>query len=272
MAIICKTNAELEKMWKANQVVCSVLDEIGAMVAPGVTTGDIGELALQRVRDRGVTAAFLGYGKPPFPAAVCVSVNDEIVHGIPNSKRRLVEGDIVSVDFGVACDGYYGDSARTFAVGRISETAETLLNVTEEALGMAISACVVGNRLKDISRAVQTKVEKHGFSVVRCFVGHGIGRKMHEDPPVPNYVGAGPNPRLRAGMVFAIEPMVNVGSPDVVVDDDEWTARTKDGSLSAHFEHSIAITDGGPWVLSRRGSSRKPVERLSSAQEACSVV
>lgn len=238
-------------MWAANQVVCRVLDEIGRMVAPGVTTGDIGELAAQAVRRYGVTSAFLGYGDPPFPAVACVSVNDEVVHGIPSRKRVLNDGDVVSVDFGVEREGYFGDSARTFAVGTIDAEAQRLLAVTAASLERAIEQCVVGRRVRDISRAVQSHVEAEGFSVVRVFVGHGIGRRMHEDPPVPNYVGEGRNPRLKEGMVLAIEPMVNAGQPEVKVDRDRWTARARDGSLSAHFEHSVAITRSGPWVLSR---------------------
>ncbi|MBK8482564.1 MAG: type I methionyl aminopeptidase [Proteobacteria bacterium] len=251
MAITCKSPAELEKMWAANQVVCRTLDEIGRMVAPGVTTGEIGALAGELVRRYRVKSAFLGYGQPPFPSVACVSVNDEVVHGIPSPKRVLSDGDVVSVDFGVEREGYFGDSARTFAVGAISADAQRLLRVTEESLECAIEACVVGQRVRDISRAVQTHVEANGFSVVRVFVGHGIGRRMHEDPPVPNYVSDGRNPRLKEGMVLAIEPMVNAGQPEVELDRDRWTARTRDGTLSAHFEHSVAITRAGPWVLSR---------------------
>jgi len=254
MAIVYKSRSELQKMWAANQIVCRVLDEIGGLVGPGVTTGDIGKRAMKLVRKFDVAPAFLGYGSPPFPSAVCVSVNDEIVHGIPSDRRTLEEGDVVSVDFGVDKGGYFGDSARTFPVGEISDEARALLKVTETALEMAIEQCVVGNRVSDIGAAVQSHVEANSFSVVRVFVGHGIGRKMHEDPPVPNYVGRGRNPRLKEGMVLAIEPMVNVGTHEVKVDADGWTARTKDGRLSAHFEHSVAITRNGPWVLSRHDS------------------
>ena len=254
MAIVYKSRAELQKMWAANQVVCNVLDEIEKIIAPGITTWEIGERAEQLVAQHQVVPAFLNYGEPPFPSVVCVSVNDEIVHGIPRKDRVLVEGDIVSVDFGVEKGGYFGDSARTFAVGGISSDAQKLLDVTRESLELAIEQCRVGNRIRDVSQAVQNHVEKNGFSVVRVFVGHGIGKKMHEDPPVPNYVGPGRNPRLREGMVLAIEPMVNTGGPDVQVDSDRWTARTKDGTLSAHFEHSVAILEEGPWVLSRRNA------------------
>jgi methionyl aminopeptidase len=256
MAIVYKSPRELDKMWAANQVVCDVLDEIEKIIKPGIVTGDIEDRARQLVKQHGVVAAFLGYGDPPFPAAVCVSVNDEVVHGIPSPRRVLKQGDVVSVDFGVEKDGYFGDSARTFPVGDVSEEAQRLMRVTQESLERAIECCVVGKRVRDVSRAVQEHVEHHGFSVVRVFVGHGIGRKMHEDPPVPNYVGDGRNPRLRDGMVVAIEPMVNAGGPDVTVDEDRWTARTKDGTLSAHFEHSVAITREEPWVLSRRDSRR----------------
>ncbi len=239
-------------MRAANHVVCDVLDEMAAMARPGVTTGEMGERAMEMVRENKVKPAFLGYGDPPFPSVLCVSVNDEVVHGIPSPSRVLKEGDIVSVDFGVEKDGYFGDSARTFPVGEVAENAQRLMDITQEALEYAISKCSVGNRLHDISKAVQDHVEKNGFSVVRVFVGHGIGRRMHEDPPVPNYVDSGRNPRLQSGMVLAIEPMVNEGTHDVVVDEiDHWTARTRDGKLSAHFEHSVAITDDGPSVLSR---------------------
>ena len=253
MAIVYTTRSEIEKMRAANLVVCDVLDEIEAMVKPGVTTGELGDQATALVKKHNVEPAFLGYGEPPFPSVICISVNDEVVHGIPSPTRALAEGDIVSVDFGVAKDGYYGDSARTIAVGKIAPNAQKLLDVTRESLEHAIAKCVVGNRLHDVSGAVQQHVEANGFSVVRTFVGHGIGRRMHEEPAVPNFVDGGRNPRLRDGMVLAIEPMVNEGSHEVVVDaHDRWTARTRDGKLSAHFEHSVAITDGGPLVLSRR--------------------
>ncbi len=255
MAIVYKNHAEIEKMRAANLVVCEVLDEIEAMVRPGVSTGELGDRAAALTRKHKVEPAFLGYGDPPFPAVICISVNDEIVHGIPSHRRVLREGDIVSVDYGVEKDGYFGDSARTMAVGRISEAASKLCAVTREALELAIGQCLVGKRLHDVSRAIQEHVEANGFSVVRDFVGHGIGRRMHEEPPVPNFVANGKNPRLREGMVLAIEPMVNEGTFEVTVDPrDRWTARTRDGKLSAHFEHSVAVTAHGPLVLSRRVS------------------
>ena len=253
MAIIYKSSAEIAKMRAANLVVCSVLDQLEAMVEPGITTGALEEVAVRMVRDNGVQPAFLNYGKPPFPAVTCISVNDEVVHGIPSQQRVLQQGDIASVDFGVELDGYFGDSARTIAVGQVSEQARKLMDVTQESLEQAIGQCVVGKRLQDISQAVQQHVERNGFSVVRDFVGHGIGRRMHEDPRVPNFVTRGRNPRLKEGMVLAIEPMVNAGSPEIKIDGtDHWTARTKDGTLSAHFEHSVAITADGPLVLSRK--------------------
>jgi len=257
MAIVYRTPAEIEKMQAANHVVCMVLDEIEAMVHPGVSTGELGERASQLVRKHKVVPAFLGYGNPPFPAVICISVNDEVVHGIPSYERVLQEGDIVSLDFGVERDGYFGDAARTVAVGRVSERAQHLLDVTRESLDKAIEQCIEGNRVSDISRAVQEHVERNSFAVVRAFVGHGIGRQMHEEPPVPNFVGPGRNPRLKEGMVLAIEPMVNEGSWEVQVDPrDHWTARTRDGKLSAHFEHSVAITEQGPLVLSRPQEAR----------------
>lgn len=239
-------------MRAANRVVCDVLNQIEAMVSPGVTTWDLGVVATELVHKHKVEPAFLGYGDPPYPSVVCISVNDEVVHGIPSRDRVLMEGDIVSVDFGVEKDGYCGDSARTVAVGKVSAQACKLMDVTRQSLELGIEQCVVGKRVNDISRAIQEHVERNGFSVVRQFVGHGIGRRMHEDPAVPNFVGPGRNPRLKEGMVLAIEPMVNEGSFEVDVDHaDRWTARTRDGKLSAHFEHSVAITSNGPDVLSR---------------------
>ena len=253
MAIIYKSPAEIEKMRAANLVVCEVLDELEQMIEPGVNTGQLEERARAKVEKHGVKPAFLGYGSPPFPAMTCISINEEVVHGIPSRQRVLQEGDIVSIDFGVDKEGYFGDSARTIAVGKISGDAKKLMDVTRQSLDRAIDQCVEGNRLRDVSQAVQEHVEKNGFSVVRDFVGHGIGRNMHEDPRVPNFVTRGRNPRLREGMVLAIEPMVNLGKAGIVIDSrDHWTARTKDGKLSAHFEHSVAITNNGPSVLSRK--------------------
>ncbi len=252
MAIILKSSAEIAKLRAANKVVCAVLDEIERMVEPGISTMDLEERAREMVKEEGVKPAFLGYGEPPFPGVCCISLNEEVVHGIASRERKLNEGDIVSVDFGVEKEGFFGDSARTIPVGDVSTGARKLMDVTRESLELAIAKCVEGNRLNDVSGAVQGHVEANGFSVVRAFVGHGIGRRMHEDPPVPNFLGHGKNPRLKAGLVLAIEPMVNEGTYDIKVDaQDHWTARTKDGKLSAHFEHSVAITENGPQVLSR---------------------
>jgi methionyl aminopeptidase len=244
--IICKSPAELDRMRAANALVAEVLAELRGMVRPGLTTADLDAFAEQRIRDRGGDPAFKGYHG--YPATICASVNEEVVHGIP-SRRELVEGDIVSVDLGVQLDGFYGDAAVTLPVGRVSERAADLLRVTEEALHRGIGRARPGGRVSDISHAVQTHVEQHGFSVVREFVGHGIGASLHEEPQVPNYGTPGRGPRLAEGMVLAIEPMVNLGKPAVRVLNDGWTAVTRDGMLSAHFEHTVAVTKDGPLVL-----------------------
>lgn len=250
-----KSTAEIAKLRAANLIVAEVLDEIGAMVAPGVSTWELELRAREILKLRDAKSAFMGYapggGVPPFPAVLCTSKNEVIVHGIPSQDDVLVEGDILSVDFGCFKDDWCGDSARTFPVGNVSEEATRLMAATEEGLAKAIEQMVVGNRLGDVSSAVQQHVEAQGFSVVRQFVGHGIGRAMHEPPQVPNYGRAGRGPRLNRGLVVAIEPMVNVGSPDVEVLGDGWTAVTRDRSLSAHFEHSVAVTDDGPLLLSK---------------------
>lgn len=251
--IVCKSRLELETMWAANRIVATVRDELVARCRPGVSTAALDEYAEARVRDLGGEPAFKGYRG--FPASLCVSLNEEIVHGIPSRKRRLAAGDIVGIDLGVRFDGFYGDSAITVAVGEIEPDVARLLRVTEEALGLAIEQCLVGNRVGDISAAVQAHVEAAGFSVVREFVGHGIGSALHEEPQIPNFGAPGVGPRLRAGMVLAIEPMVNLGGPEVDVLEDEWTAVTRDRRPSAHFEHSVAITDEGPWVLSASASA-----------------
>jgi methionyl aminopeptidase len=248
--IICKSPAELERMKAANQVVAEVLQALREAVRPGVTTGDLDALAEARIRAAGAEPAFKGYHG--FPASLCASVNEEVIHGIP-SQRELMEGDIISLDIGAVLDGFYGDSAITVPVGRVSETAARLLEVTEESLHHAIAQVKVGARISDVGHAVQTHVEQHGFSVVREFVGHGIGSKLHEEPQIPNYGPAGRGPRLAEGMVLAIEPMVNMGKPAVRVLSDGWTAVTKDGLLSAHFEHTVAVTAAGPLVLTAIG-------------------
>lgn len=248
-----KTRRELEVMREASRHVAEILLELRERVKPGVTTGELDRFADKAIVERGVVSSFRGYdphGLPPYPSVLCISVNDEIVHGIPG-PRVLEEGDIVSLDFGVSVDGFHGDSAVTVPVGRVSEPAQRLLDVTREALWCGIEAMRPGKRLSDIGHAVQSRVEPEGFSVVRDFAGHGVGRKLHEPPWIPNFGAEGRGPRLLPGMVFAIEPMVNAGGPHVRVLDDEWTAVTADGSLSAHFEHTILITEEGPDVLTR---------------------
>jgi len=237
-------------MRDAGRLVAEVLTEVAAHVRPGVTTADLDAMAEQRIAKAGATPAFKGYHG--YPATICASINEEVIHGIPSGRRILNEGDIISIDVGVSLNGYYGDSAITLPVGQVSEEAARLLRVTEESLYKAIERVRPGNRISDIGYAVQHHVEAHGFSVVREFVGHGIGQRMHEEPQVPNYGEPGRGPRLSEGMVLAIEPMVNAGKPAVKVLADNWTAVTRDGSLSAHFEHTVAVTTDGPWILTAR--------------------
>ncbi len=246
MGVILKTDGEIELMHEANAIVHAVLAGINERITPGVSTRELDEWAESYIRGQGAVPAFLNYRG--FPATLCTSINDVIVHGIPDG-RRLEAGDIVGVDCGVRYKGYYGDSARTFAVGDVKPEAEHLMRITREALELAIERVRPGARLSDIGHAVQEHVEAEGFSVVRNFVGHGIGTSLHEDPQVPNYGVAGKGLKLKAGMVLAIEPMVNAGSLGVKFDADGWTARTEDGSLSAHFEYSVAVTKNGPRVL-----------------------
>jgi methionyl aminopeptidase len=247
--IVCKSPSEIEKMRRSNQLVADVLAELAAQVAPGVTTTDLDREAERLVRAAGAEPAFKGYRG--YPCTLCASVNDQVVHGIP-SDRALVEGDIISLDMGVKLDGFFGDSAVTVPVGRVAPEVTTLLLVTQEALGKGIERARLGGRVSDIGHAIQQHVEAHGFSVVREFVGHGIGSALHEEPQIANYGEPGRGPRLAEGMVLAIEPMVNMGRPAVKVLADGWTAVTRDGSLSAHFEHTVAVTRGGPLVLTER--------------------
>ena len=248
--IVCKSPAELERMRAANALVAEVLAELATMVAPGVTTRDLDQAAEKLVRDAGAEPAFKGYRG--YPSTLCASVNDQVVHGIP-SNRALHEGDIISLDMGVKLNGFFGDSAVTVPIGKVSEEASTLLRVTQESLEKGIAQVKLGGRVSDIGHAIQQHVEAHGFSVVREFVGHGIGAALHEEPQIANYGEPGRGPRLVEGMTLAIEPMVNIGRPAVKVLADGWTAVTKDGSLSAHFEHTVAVTRTGPLVLTRRG-------------------
>jgi methionyl aminopeptidase len=235
-------------MRRASLLVHDILQELKETVRPGITTAELDELAERRIREGGALPAFKGYRG--YPKVLCTSINEEIVHGIP-SDRKLMEGDIVGLDFGVVVEGYYGDAALTVPAGEISEPVRRLLKVTEESLELAIEKVRVGCRVSDIGAVVQQHAELHGFSVVRDFVGHGIGTALHEDPQVPNYGVPGRGPLLKEGMVLAIEPMVNEGTSRVKVLEDQWTAVTADGKNSAHFEHTVAVTSNGPWVLTR---------------------
>src|SRR6202163_1554034 len=250
MAIVCKSSAEIDKMRQSGRIVRQVLDHVRTLVAPGVSTMDLERAAEKKIAELGAKPAFKGYYD--YPCVLCTSVNEEIVHGIPSEKRVLREGDIVSIDTGVVLDGYYGDSAITVPVGaEVTPKAKRLLDVTRRSLETAIKVVRAGATLGDIGAAVQEVVEADGFSVVRDFVGHGIGTRMHEDPQVPNYGQRGAGTKLRAGMVLAIEPMVNAGKPGVQVLSDGWTAVTEDGSLSAHFEHTVAVTAEGAVILTQ---------------------
>jgi methionyl aminopeptidase len=253
MAIAYRSKTEIDGIRRAGHVVMEILAILRDAVRPGVTTGELDALAARELAARGATSNFKGYrpmkGVPPFPGVICSSVNDEIVHGIPG-KLVLNEGDIIAIDFGAVVDGWHGDSAITVPVGTVAPGAQRLLDVTREALRLGIAEARAGNRVLDIGRAVQTYVEGEGFAVVRQYAGHGIGRALHEDPWVPNYVERGQaNPLLRPGMVFCIEPMVNAGAAATRELGDHWTVATEDGSLSAHFEHTIAITTGAPDIL-----------------------
>ncbi len=244
-----KSADEIARMREAGRIVCEILDALEAAVAPGVSTFELDRLAEDLIRRKGAKPAFKGYNG--FPACLCASINSEVVHGIPSKRRRLVAGDLMKLDFGVVCKGYYGDSARTVPVGRISPEAEALIAATRDSLTRGIAELRSGNRIGDIGHAVQEHVESRGFSVVRDFVGHGIGRKLHEPPQVPNYGRPGTGLRLQPGMVLAVEPMVNAGTDQVGVLEDDWTAVTLDGKLSAHFEHTILCTENGPEILTR---------------------
>jgi methionyl aminopeptidase len=248
--IILKSLQEIEKIRKACLIVADVLDGIRGIVRPGVTTQALDEFAERFIVAAGAKPAFKGYRG--YPKTLCTSVNNEVIHGIPSKGAVLKQGDIISIDVGTIVDGFYGDAAITVPVGTITPEAERLVRVTEESLLRGIAQAREGNRLFDISHAVQNHVESNGYSVVREFVGHGIGRNLHEDPQLPNFGAAGQGPRLKPGMVLAIEPMVNVGGSATVTREDNWTAVTADGSLSAHFEHTIAIMPDGPWILTKK--------------------
>ena len=245
--IILKSPREIEELRKANAIAAEVLFELKRSIHPGMTTQELDQIAEEVIRSRGALPAFKGYRG--YPASLCVSINEQVVHGIPG-PRKLKEGDIVSLDVGANLNGFYGDAAITLAIGKVDGVVRRLLEVTERALSIAIEKARPGNRLSDISHAVQTWVESQGFSVVRDFVGHGIGRSLHEDPQIPNFGSPNQGPRLEKGMVFALEPMVNEGTYEVRVLSDGWTVVTADGKRSAHFEHTIAITDGDAEILS----------------------
>ncbi|HEY4659574.1 MAG: type I methionyl aminopeptidase [Candidatus Rokubacteria bacterium RIFCSPHIGHO2_12_FULL_73_22] len=248
--IVLKSPREIGIMRRAGAVLADVMERLHEIVKPGMSTLEIDEGVETFIASRGARPAFKGYRG--FPGTVCVSLNDEVVHGIPSAHRRLKEGDIVGLDLGCIVDSYYADCAFTLAVGEIPPDVQRLLDVTRESLERAIAECGVGRRLSDVSHAVQSHVEANGFSVVRAFVGHGIGRALHEEPQIPNFGEPGRGPQLKPGMVLAIEPMVTMGSWEVKILDDGWTAVTRDGSLAAHFEHTIAVTEHGPEVLTRR--------------------
>jgi methionyl aminopeptidase len=254
--IVRRSTDELNKLRRSGLLVYQILEDLRQMASEGVTTHDLEMAAEKKIADAGAKPAFKGYytqaSGTKYPFVLCTSVNEEVVHGMPSAKRKLRRGDIVSIDTGVLLDGYYGDSAITVAVGEVNESVKRLLKITEESLELAIDRVRAGNRLFDVCGAVEKHVTANGFSIVREFVGHGIGTSLHEEPQIPNYVDRrGENPRLKPGMVLAIEPMVNAGKADTKVLSDKWTAVAKNGSYSAHFEHMVAVTDNGPWVLSR---------------------
>jgi len=246
--ITLKTEKQIEAMREAGRIVAETLELLARLVAPGISTLELDQAAEEYIRSRGAVPAFKGYSG--FPASICASVNEEVVHGIPG-PRKLLAGDIISIDTGAVKNGYVGDAARTFPVGQVSPEKLLLLKITEGSLLAGIQQAVIGNRLSDISHAVQTYVERHGFSVVRDYVGHGIGRQMHEEPQIPNFGRAGHGPRLAKGMTLAVEPMVNMGTYEVRTLLDNWTVVTLDGQCSAHFEHTIAVTPKGPEIMTK---------------------
>jgi len=253
--IIIKKKQEIEKIRESGRIVAEVLEKLREFIRPGLTTWALNKKAEEVIKKRKAKAAFKGYkphfSKRPFPASICVSINEEIIHGVPSLKRVIKEGDVVSVDVGVYYKGYYGDGATTYAIGEIEDGIKKLLKVTEEALYLGIDKAVAGNKVGDISYAIQSHVESNGFSVIREFVGHGVGRKLHEEPPIPNFGNPSEGPELKTGMTIAIEPMVAIGSGEVRIKEDGWTAVTADGSLAAHFEHTVAILSNGPEILTK---------------------
>jgi methionyl aminopeptidase len=252
-AVTLKRASEIDRMRGAGQILAGILEVLRAELRPGVTTGDLDAIAERMIRDAGAIPSFKGYGShPPFPGSICASINDEVVHGIPSPRRRLADGDLVSIDVGCILEGWHADCARTWTIGPVPSEASELVEATRRGMEAGIAAALPGNRLGDVGHAIETVAHAHGYGIVRPFVGHGIGQSMHEDPQVPNYGRPGTGLRIEAGMCFAIEPMFTLGGDDVFVADDNWTVRTVDGSLSAHFENTISVTDGGPEVLTER--------------------
>lgn len=252
-AVTIKRQAEIESMRAAGRILADILDVLKAEIRPGISTGELDEIAARMMRDAGAVSSFKGYGSnPPFPGVICTSINDEVVHGIPSPRRRLAEGDLVTVDVGCIVDGWHADCARTWTVGQPAPDVAKLIDVTRRGMEAGIAAAVPGNHLGDIGHAIESVAHEYGYGIVRPFVGHGIGRSMHEDPQVPNYGRPGSGLLIEAGMCFAIEPMFNLGADEVYVEDDGWTVRTVDGARSAHFENTIAVTHEGPDVLTAR--------------------
>ena len=249
-AATVKRPAEIERMRAAGQILAGILDVLRAEMRPGVSTGDLDTIAERMIRDAGAVPSFKGYGSnPPFPGSICASLNDEVVHGIPSPHRRLADGDLVSIDIGCILDGWHADCARTWTVGRVPRKVTELIDATRRGMEAGIAAAMPGNRIGDVGHAIESVAHRHGYGIVRPFVGHGIGQQMHEEPQVPNYGRRGTGLLIEPGMCFAIEPMFNLGGDEVFVEDDGWTVRTADGGLSAHFENTIAVTEGGPNVL-----------------------
>ncbi|CAN5778340.1 type I methionyl aminopeptidase [soil metagenome] len=249
-AATVKRPAEIERMRAAGQILAGILDVLRAEMRPGVSTGDLDTIAERMIRDAGAVPSFKGYGSnPPFPGSICASLNDEVVHGIPSPHRRLADGDLVSIDIGCILDGWHADCARTWTVGRVPRKVTELVDATRRGMEAGIAAAMPGNRIGEVGHAIESVAHRHGYGIVRPFVGHGIGQQMHEEPQVPNYGRRGTGLLIEPGMCFAIEPMFNLGGDEVFVEDDGWTVRTADGGLSAHFENTIAVTEGGPNVL-----------------------
>ena len=252
-AVTIKRPAEIDRMGAAGAILADILEVLRAEMRPGVTTGDLDRIAARMIADAGAVPSFLGYGSnPPFPGVICASLNDEVVHGIPSMRRRLADGDVVSIDIGCIVDGWHADCARTWIVGRVPAEVVDLVDATRRGMEAGIAAARPGNRLGDVGHAIESVAKERGYGVVRPFVGHGIGRAMHEDPQVPNYGRPGTGLAIEAGMCFAIEPMYTLGAGDVYVAEDNWTVRTVDGSLAAHFENTIAVTQDGPRLLTER--------------------